>query len=497
MTNDAARDDDLDRQDADTAIAETDEEGVEAEPGMVLDVAITDVGPCRKHIKVTIGRDEINRFRSAEIERFAAEAEVPGFRRGHVPPKLVERRFKDELNGQVKQKLLVESLEQISEDYDLQPINEPDFDFEQLEIPDEGDFIYEFDIEVRPEFELPDYRGLSIRRPVRKITESDVETYLERFLAQYGELVKVDRPAKAGDLLVLNVAFEHNGKPLNRVERMTAQLKPVLRFEDAELEGFDELLAGAQPGDVRETQVTVSTEAERVELRGETVQVRFEVVEINEQQLPELDHEFLERVGVESEIDLRDAIRSMLERQVAYAQRQSARRQVLEQITASANWDLPESLVRKQVENALHRERLEMQQAGFTRQEILSRENEVLQHAISETRQALKEHFVLDRIAEQEGIDVNQVDIEREIHMMALQRGESPRRVRARLEKTGVIENLEAQIRERKAIDVILEHAKYEDTELPPVVDDRVEAVATSVCGMSVTVAETEEATAE
>ncbi|MEX0715460.1 MAG: trigger factor [Planctomycetaceae bacterium] len=481
MTDDA-RDDELEPQDADTALAE---DGEEAEARLLLDVEIDNVGPCRKHIKVTIPRDEVDRFRNDALDEFAAEADVPGFRKGHVPSKLVERRFKDELNGQVKQKLLVGSLEQISEDYELEPINEPDFDVEQLEIPDEGDFVYEFDVEVRPEFDLPDYRGLRIRRPVGKVSESDVESYLEKFRGQYGELVKVDRPAAAGDVVVLNVTFEHDGKTLHRVERLTAHLKPVLRFEDAELEGFDELLAGARPGDVRETRVTVSTEAERVELRGEAVQARFEVVEVDEQKLPELDGEFLERVGVESEIDLRDEIRAMLERQIAYTQRQIARRQVLEQITASADWDLPDTLVRKQVENALHRERLEMQQAGFTTQQIRSRENELRQHAVSETRQALKEHFVLDRIAEEEEVEVGPSDIDHEIRMMAQQRGESPRRVRARLEKSGVIDNLEAQIRERKAVDLILASAQYEDEELPPVVEDRVEAVEASVCGMT------------
>ncbi|MEX0704527.1 MAG: trigger factor [Planctomycetales bacterium] len=486
MTDEPARDEnDPQEADLDTAVAEE-------ERRMALGVEIENVGPCRKHIKVTIPREEIDLFRSEAVEEFATEAEVPGFRKGHVPARLVQRRFKDELNGQVKQKLLMESLEQISEDHELDPINEPDFDVEQLEIPEEGDFVYEFDVEVRPEFDLPDYRGLKIRRPVRKVTETDVESYLEKFRRQYGELVKVERPAAPGDFAVLHVTFEHEGKTLHRIEGLTARLKPVLRFEDAELEGFDELLAGAQAGDVRETQVAVSTEAEQVELRGEMVQARFEVVEVAEQSLPELDAEFLDRVGVESEIDLRDEIRAMLERQITYQQRQTARRQVLEQITASADWELPESLVRKQVENALYRERLEMQQAGFTSQEVRSRENALRQNAVSETRQALKEHFVLDRIADEEEIEVTPADVDYEIRMMALQRGESPRRIRARLQKSGVIDNLEAQIRERKAVDLILEHAAYEDTEIEPPVEDRIEAVEESVCGMSAAAAREE-----
>ncbi len=142
---------------------------------------------------------------------------------------------------------------------------------------------------------------------------------------------------------------------------------------------------------------------------------------------------------------------------MTYEQRQAVREQVLEKITESATWDLPEQLVRRQVENALRRTILEMQQAGFTTREIQARENKLRQNAVSSTRQALKEHFILDKIAEKESIEVVPADIETEIRLMAVQRGESPRRVRARLEKTGMIENLEAQIRERKAVDIILD----------------------------------------
>src|SRR6185312_3959421 len=97
--------------------------------------------------------------------------------------------------------------------------------------------------------------------------------------------------------------------------------------------------------------------------------------------------------------------------------------------------ELPESLVKRQVENALRREILEMQQAGFTDEDIRARENELLQQQISMTRQALKEHFVLDKISTQEKLEVTPEDVNTEISYMAFQRGESPRKVRARIEK--------------------------------------------------------------
>lgn len=450
---------------------------------MSLDVTIDDAGPCRKHVKVTVPRKDIDHHFGETTEKFRGEADVPGFRPGMVPAQLVQKRFKKELASQVKQDILLESLEQISEKHDLDPINQPDLDLETLELPDEGDFTYEFDVEVRPEFDLPDYSGLQLDRPSKEIDDEEVEKSLERYLSQYASLEDREGAAEADDYVALKLKAEHDGKTVREIDEFYVRVKPTVRFEDAELEGFDKLIAGNSKGDKVNTTVTISDEASKIEMRGEELALTLEILEVKAVKLPELDSEFLSRIEMDSADDLKEAIKDSLERQLKHEQRQSARGQVLEQITASADWDLPEKLVLNQVENALNREMLEMQQAGYTTQQIRSRENEMRQKAVSETRQALKEHFVLDKIAETEEIKVSPSDIEAEIFMMAMQSGENPRRVRARLQKSGMIENLEAQIRERKAIDVILDQAKFNDV---PAEDDdesnNVEAVRYALC---------------
>lgn len=455
----------------------------EEKPKLNLAVEITDSGPCRKHVRVTIPRADIDEFYGDELDEFIDQAVVPGFRKGHVPQKLVERRFKKELSDQVKQKILFESLEQVAADHKIDPINEPELDIKTLDIPEEGDFEYEFDVEVRPVFDLPDYAGLKIERPVRDISDADVERAQQRYLSQYGTLEDRDGPAQPGDWLEVSGEFTSNGRPLSSFQRREIQLLPKLRFQDAELPGFDKLMAGVKPGDTRETDVTVSSEAANIELRGEKVHVVFTVQNVYYRKLPELTTEFFNRIGLESEEELKDEIKKALDRQLKFEQRQTARKQVLSKITASADWGLPEGAVRRQVENALRREILEMQQAGYTMQEIRSRENALRQNAITTTQQALKEHFVLDKIATEEKVTVDNNDLDAEIRLMAMQSGESPRRVRARLIRTGIIENLEAQIRERKAIEVILDRATYVDTPAPMPKDNDTEAIAISVCG--------------
>ncbi|HEV3298777.1 MAG TPA: trigger factor [Planctomycetaceae bacterium] len=461
-----------------------------------LHVEIKDAGPCKKHVRVRIPRSEVDRFYEETVKTLAERTAIPGFRPGHVPQKLVEKRFRTELANDVKQRVLVESMEQLSDNKDLDPINEPDIDVEAIELPEEGDFEYEFDIEVRPEFKLPNYQGLTITRPVREVTDADVEKHFESFLSQYGQLAPHEGPVEPGDVVSVSLETERDGQKLLTVADASLRVRPVLRFADAELNGFDKLMSGAQSGDERTTTVTVAPEAEEVELRGEKIEVRFKVLDVKRWRKPELTKELLTRIGVESEEELRNEIRESLGRRVTFEQRQAVREQVSEKITESATWDLPEQLVRRQVENALRRTVLEMQQAGFTTREIQARENQLRQNAVTSTRQALKEHFILDKIADEEKVEVTPQDIQAEIRLMAQQRGETPRRVRAKMEKSGMIENLEAQIRERKAVDVILERAKYKDVPMELSLDERVEPVPYSVCRTHV-VTETAEAEAE
>ncbi len=189
---------------------------------------------------------------------------------------------------------------------------------------------------------------------------------------------------------------------------------------DAELNGFDKLMSGAQAGDERTTSVTVSPEAEEMELRGEKIAVRFRVLDVKRQRASfEITKELLTRIGVESEEELRNEIRESLGRRVTYEQRQAVREQVSEKITESATWDLPEQLVRRQVENALQADH-PRDGAGRVHhyREIQARENQLRQNAVTSTRQALKEHFILDKIAEQEQVEVTPNDIQAEIRLM-------------------------------------------------------------------------------
>ncbi len=154
-----------------------------------LDVQISDVGPCKKHLKVTIPRTDVEKQFNESLGEMTKEAVVPGFRPGRAPRQLVEKRFRKQVAGQVKSTLLMASLEQLDEEHKLNPITQPDLDVDAIELPDDGPMVFEMDVEVRPDFPLPAYKDLTLESPVKTIGEADID-------AQVKAVPRALRPAR-------------------------------------------------------------------------------------------------------------------------------------------------------------------------------------------------------------------------------------------------------------------------------------------------------------
>ncbi|MEK6233284.1 MAG: trigger factor, partial [Planctomycetales bacterium] len=170
----------------------------------------------------------------------------------------------------------------------------------------------------------------------------------------------------------------------------------------------------------------------------------------------------------ENEEKLREAVKDNLQRQLDYRQQQAVRQQILAALTETADWELPPELLERQVEREMERSMLELQRSGFDDREILAHETQLRQRSMTSTAHALKEHFVLERIAEEEGIEDVSEDYEHEIMLIAMQTGQNPRRVRSQMEKRNQMDVLRNQIIERKVIARIVEDAAFNDVPYVP-----------------------------
>lgn len=466
---------------------ETNPDGVATEETTAklnLDVSIDQRGACQRHVRVTVAREDIDRYFNKEFSELMESAQVPGFRPGHAPRKLVENRFRKEVTPRVKSALLMDSIAQTTTDEKLAAISEPDFDVDAVELPHDGPMTFEFDIEVRPEFDLPKWKGMKLEKPVRQFSPEDVDRALQNLLSRRGRLVPKDGPAAAGDFIVATLVFtDEDKKEVSKLTEETIRLRPVLSFRDCKVEKFDKSMAGVKAGQSRTLKAQISADAPNAQLRGKSVDVLVEVQEVKSLEVPELTPELLSAMGgFESEADLRDAVKDSLDRRLSYHQHQHAREQITKVLTVSASWELPPEMLKRQSHREMQRALLELQRSGFSEEEVLARENELRQNILSSTSQALKEHFILERIAEEEKIEPQEADYEAEIRLIAAQLNESPRRVRARLEKQGSMDVLHNQVVERKVIDLILANAEFKEVPYKP--DDlEAEAIDEAVGG--------------
>lgn len=442
---------------------ETDSENLvtedELKKPLQIDIKIDEKSTCERHVVVTIAASEVERYRKESFDDVVPKAELPGFRAGKAPRKLVESKFKEQVDEQVKSSLVMDSLQQVTEGDHFSAISEPDFDYDAIEIPTSGDFKYEFLIEVRPNFDTPNWKGLQLEKPVCTLTEEHIDGHLARTLTRFMPANAVDGECQLGDEVTLNATFTFNDKEIASFEEETVAIRKTLSFGDAVLEDFGSLIVGKKEGDKFTTTVTLSDDAAKEELRGKEVEVEFEIHEVRRIEIDEIGPATLESLGFDDIEELRSFVRAELERQFEYHEQQALRKQIVQELTKDANWDMPESLVRRQTNRELQRMMLELQRSGFNQEQINSYLNASRMNARQSTIDALREHFVLEKIAEDLEVEPTAEDYDKEIDLIAEQSDTSSRRIRARLEKSGQMDAIRNQIIERHVIAKITEES--------------------------------------
>ena len=326
---------------------------------------------------------------------------------------------------------------------------------------------FEYDIEVRPKFEIPQWRGLRLEKWIVEVTPGEIEKELHRRLAERGSLEPVEEPAQPGDYIVVDLQFFKDGQIIAQSKEEVIRVKPVLSFYDARIEEFDKLMAGVRAGDQRQCVVQVLPSSPDITLRGTQVLAVFKVHEVKRLRLPEFDQQLLEELGVASEEELRAEIKYTLSNRKQYHSNRHFRDQITQLVTAGATWELPPRVLAAQAHREMQRLTFELRGRGFDDQTILMFQNRMRSNIWESVATALREHFILEAIAEAEGIQVSEDDILEEIRLMSAYSGESPRRLRARLEKTGGMDILANLALERKVLDRIIAEAEIVAVPMP------------------------------
>ncbi len=427
-------------------------------------VDVQDAGTLKKKVTVTVPRERIDAKFNEMFGELGKSAQVPGFRVGHAPRRLIEKRFGREVSQDVRNSLIGESLGAALEKASLKTIGEPDLDLDAIELPEKGEMSFSFEVEIQPEFDLPDLKGIEVKRPKLEVTDQCVDEYLDEIRQSRARFEDTDGAAAEGDVVTAGATIR--GEGIEPVERhgLTLRVAPG-QVEGLPLVDLGKTLAGKKAGEKVELTVKAPEAHPQESWRGKELTVAIEISQVRHRELPEMNEEFATAQGFESLKELREFIATRLQQRLEMESQRSMRDQVCQHLLEAVKFDLPENVAKRHAARVLQRQYVDMLQMGIPRERIDERLAELQTAAEEQAQRELKLQFILGKVAEQEKVEVPDAEINARVAQMASSYGRRPERLRQELESDGSIEQVAVSIREEKALEKILADAKVSEVE--------------------------------
>jgi len=264
-------------------------------------VRVEEAGPGTKKVFIEIPQDRIASKLEEQYKELRQQAAIPGFRIGHAPQKLIEKRFANDVKDQVRRALISESYEQAVEKNSLQVTGEPQFDNPELiQLPESGPLTYSFEVEVQPEFTIPELKGLKIKRPKVEISEKNIDQAMQNLREQQGALIPVeDRGVEERDYLMADVDLKIDGNVVAHQHDAQIVARPG-RIGGVDVPDLDKQLAGLKEGEKRSIKVTAPQNHPNEVVRGKEVEIEVSLKGLKKLEPVEVNTEFLESLGFEN-----------------------------------------------------------------------------------------------------------------------------------------------------------------------------------------------------
>jgi trigger factor len=422
--------------------------------------AVETLSPTRAKLTVEVPFEELKPSLDAAYKAIAQQINVPGFRRGKVPPTVIDRQVGrgavlDQAVNDLLPKAYVEALQENS----LEPLAQPEIEVTRLDDNDVLEFTAEVD--VKPEIELPDYEGLEAQVDDITITDEDVEEQVQALRERFASLLDVDRPAADGDFVVLDLKATQNGEPVEGAE-VTGMSYQVGR--GGMLDGLDEALTGMSAGEEK----IFSSQLVGGDLVGEDVDVAVSVSKVQQQELPEFDDEFAQMASeFDTSEELHADVRERLGRGKRLEQAAAARDAVLEVLLDKVEVPLPETMVADELNARRASVEQQLAYAGLTMDKYLEDEGQTQEEFEADlerrVRDAITAQFLLDAIAKKEEFGIDQAELSEHLVRRAQQSGQDPQEFANHMFEHNHIPELVQEILRGKALAKIVESAVVKD----------------------------------
>lgn len=422
--------------------------------------AVETLSPTRAKLTVEVPFSELKPSLDAAYKKIAQQINIPGFRRGKVPSVIIDRQIGrgavlDEAINEALPKLYVQALQ----DNELEPLAQPEVDITRLEDNETLEFTAEVDI--RPQVTLPELDGIEVSVSSVAISDQDVEEEIQELRERFGTLVDVDRPAAEGDFVVIDLEATQDGE---LVEGGEASAISYQVGKGGMLDGLDEALAGLSAGDT----TTFTSTLAGGQQAGQDVQVEVTVSGVKQQELPELDEEF---VQMASEFDtmeeLTQDVRTRLAGGKRLEQAAEARDAVVQKLLDVVEVPVPDTVVSEELQARRQNIEQQLSFAGMSMEQYLENEGQTQEEFDAELERQVREgvatQFILDQLAKDEEIGIEQQELSEHMMRRAQQSGQNPQEyIQHALEHNHVAE-LVAEVVRGKALATIVESATVTD----------------------------------
>ncbi len=406
--------------------------------------AAENLTPTRVKLTVEVPYEELKPSIDAAYKSIGSEVQVPGFRKGKVPARIIDQRVG---KGAVLQEAINDALPQLFgqavDETEVKPIGQPEVDVTQVPADDSQELHFTVEVDVRPEVELPDYEGIRVEVDEVTVTDEDVEERLTSLRERFGTLTGVDRPVQSGDFVSIDLSAEADGEEIDSVSGVSYEVGTGTM-----LEGLDEALVGMSAGESKDFTAPLAGGDQA----GTVASCSVTVQSVKVRELPPLDDDFAQ---LASEFDTLEELKADVTGQAEQAKKLEqgvqARDKVLERLLEMVEVPLPESIVESEVNQHLENEdRLE--------------DAEHREEVEASTRQALKAQFLLDALAEKEQVEVGQNELIEYLVQSAQQYGMDPNQFAQAVDQQGQVPAMVGEVARRKALAAVLDRAEVVDT---------------------------------
>jgi len=429
-----------------------------------MKVSLKTISACRKTMKVEVSADAVAEERAQLLAYYAKGVALPGFRKGHAPKALVEKKFAKDMLADLKDRLVPKYYHEAIEKEGVKVVSIVEVGEPELE---EGKVLkFEVTLDVVPEFKLPKYHGIVIKAEKTDVAKKQVDETIDSIRRQHATFDDIEgRPAKAKDMVQVSYQSTIDGQPLEeKVPEARGMGKGngywITCDEESFLPGMGKALIGASIGDKKDVTVKFPAEFIVKELAGLKAEFKVEVTAMRESKLPEFDEEFLKQLRVESEEELRTNVRQHLEEAAENKEKRRQEDEVCEFLLKKTKIEVPESAVQQQTRTVMYEMARQRMMQGMGKEQIAAQTEDMMVEAKVKAEEQVKLRYIILDIAEVEGLKAEEQDVYEEIARMAVQQGKDAAEYRKELEKEGHIEDVADQLRFGKAVEFLIENAK-------------------------------------